>query len=423
YGLQYRLGALPYSRSPQGLTGVVTIPAQLGVWSTVRLDLAQDVAALWPDMADISWDHHFDSLAFGCTSRNGAAAGLYFANAMIARADASGRLPLDRRAQLFTALQRYYPSLAVMNNVVEVSGSAKHGNIIGGNVDLIDYSAPGAPTGDAVGYAVTLAHANGGIATVNHPFGVKQSGLSSLSTQDSGRRSIAGKYLANKLYGGADGLEVGYHERGGASLETLLKLGDTLSRNGLFTTYLGVSDNHVGTIGSWSRDASYNTFRTGTWEATTDEAGFLAAIRAGRVYCGEILLYTGHIWIEVDGNPMGSISVGSSSSRVLTVSATGLTSNSVVEVVTGPVDYSGSVDPGTAVVHTFAAPDLASGQASVLIDTSASCFVRINLYDRTLPGRDKTLQGRRYAFSNPIWLLRVSPPNGIPAARQAPDTA
>ena len=72
---------------------------------------------------------------------------------------------------------------------------------------------------------------------------MKQVGLSSQSTQDSARRKLAATLIKNRCYG-TDIIEVGYHQRGGASLETLMALADSLARNGIWLTYSGVSDNH-----------------------------------------------------------------------------------------------------------------------------------------------------------------------------------
>ena len=45
------------------------------------------------------------------------------------------------------------------------------------------------------------------------------------------------------------------------------------------------------------------------------------------------------------------------------------------------------------------------------VDTSSNCFVRVQI---------RSAGGAIVAFSNPIWLLRSTPPGGIPALRRAP---
>jgi hypothetical protein len=107
---------------------------------------------------------------------------------------------------------------------------------------------------------------------------------------------------------------------------------------------------------------------------------------------------------------MGKVSVASVASRQLAVYAAALPKGSFVDVVRGPVDFAGS-DPGTKVVASLPATSFAgSGTATLAIDTSTSCFVRVQV---------RTSAGNLVGAGNPVWLLRAAPPNGIPAARLA----
>jgi hypothetical protein len=126
--------------------------------------------------------------------------------------------------------------------------------------------------------------------------------------------------------------------------------------------------------------------------------------------------FSGALDISVEGNPMGSISVlPGRLQRTLTISGSQLPTGGSVEVVQGPVDYAGvaTPDPGTNVVTTLTA-SLVQGGADVLLDTSASSFVRLNVLDGS---------GKRVGFSNPVWLLNERPPTAIPGPRLAPDTS
>lgn len=411
YQLSYRLGTAPASHQANGRLGVVTVPMTPGQWNTgITLDPVSDIAALWPDLA-APGDNNMGDLWFGVNARNGATGEGYFANGLISRSKTGGDDPLSVQSEILAALAAQYPTVHV-RRALEISLNPKHSNWFGGSFHMPDYST--LATGDITAVMTAKIHGYGGLATVNHPFGVSKA-VSSQATQDAARQTVAKKYLANRCYG-ADILEVGYHARGGASLETHLALWDTLSRNAIFLTGNGVTDNHTGHVNAWSVDGSHNTFTTQTWTASDSEADLLDSLRRGQVYCGEVLVFTGELWTSVDGNPMGSVSVSSATSRQLSVSATGLTSSMVVEVVRGPVDYAGSANPnpGTATVSTLPASAFTSGSASITVDTSSACFVRINVLD--------TAVNRRVAFANPIWLLRATPPNGIPAARKAPDT-
>ncbi|HEX9342240.1 MAG TPA: hypothetical protein VF995_01310 [Actinomycetota bacterium] len=428
YQLSYRFGAAPAARRAQGLLGIVTVPVTPGEWNTgIALDPVSDIAALWPDL--VANDHHLVDLWFGATSQAGAPAEGWFANGFISRAQTGGDDPLKVQAGIFDALADRYPTVRIRHGL-EISLNARHSNWFGGSFHLPVYGQDLPTNGDVTAEATALIHAAGGLSSINHPFGVQSrdpatGGTSPQAAVDAARHAAALRYLGNNAYGGADIIEAGYHSRGAAAqgavaaLEDHLALWDTLSRNGLFLTGNGVSDNHTGHVGVWSDDSDRNTFATHLWSASDGEADLLDALRAGRAFCAEILGgFTGALWLQVDANPMGSVSVNPAARRPLIVVATGLPALGVVEVVRGPVDYAGTAqpDPATAVVATLPASAFANrGRvATVVIDTSASCFVRVNVVD--------TVTARRTAFSNPVWLLREPPPNGIPPARRAPDT-
>jgi hypothetical protein len=57
---------------------------------------------------------------------------------------------------------------------------------------------------------------------------------------------------------------------------------------------------------------------------------------------------------------------------------------------------------------------LATGNVSVPIDTSTSCFVRVAFL---------AADGHRFALTNPIWLLHEPARTPVPAARVSPDSA
>jgi hypothetical protein len=107
---------------------------------------------------------------------------------------------------------------------------------------------------------------------------------------------------------------------------------------------------------------------------------------------------------------MGSASVSNVNQRQLTVVATGVPAGGTVRVIRGTVDYAGTADPtpSTQVTATYTADQLAAGSVDLTINTSVSRFVRTEVRDAA---------GTTVAVSNPVWLLREVPPNGIPSAR------
>lgn len=408
YQLAYRFGTQSGCQA-QGLLGVVWVPVTPGGgWQSVTLDPATDIAQLWPDMASFAADNNIFDLWFRAGSRNGAQAEVFFANALIDRTRASGDQPLAAQQELLDVLGPMYG--VTIRRGLEVSLYAKHSNWFGGAFHMPNYAT--LSSRGVTGQATQLIHGYGGLASYNHPFGVKQNSLDSQSAQDSARRSLAKTLIANRCYG-VDIIEVGYHQRGGASLQTLMALADTLARNGVWLTYNGVSDNHSGLALGWTRDSAHNAFATGLWAASNSEADLLTALRAGRSYCGELGVFQGQLWYEVDGAPMGSVTISQAATRTLTVTGTGLPSSGYLEVVQGPADFAGGAypDPATTVVATVDVRVLAGGAATVRVDTTKGSFVRLNLWDSG--------QRRRTGFTSPTWLLRSTPPTAVPRDRVA----
>jgi hypothetical protein len=106
---------------------------------------------------------------------------------------------------------------------------------------------------------------------------------------------------------------------------------------------------------------------------------------------------------------MGAVSVDPRRSRGLHIDVTGLPDGGAVEVVRGVVDLAGTRDPNpnTAVLTTLGARDLDS-HGEIPIDTGDECFVRLQVRDAA---------GGVVAFGQPIWVLKDTPPRGIPPTR------
>jgi hypothetical protein len=175
----------------------------------------------------------------------------------------------------------------------------------------------------------------------------------------------------------------------------------------VFLTGNGPSDDHVGT--DWLR--SGNNWFTSVWAASSAESDLLAALAAGRSWCGSLPWFRGGLDLLVDGScPMGSVSVSTLSSRQLQVIATDLPTNGTLQVMQGGVDYAGkaSPTPNTSLIATYSTADLASGSVSLPVGNAASSFVRTQVVDSA---------GTVVALSNPAWLLRQAPPGGIPTPR------
>jgi type V secretory pathway adhesin AidA len=109
---------------------------------------------------------------------------------------------------------------------------------------------------------------------------------------------------------------------------------------------------------------------------------------------------------------MGSVSVSQLATRGLRVTATGVPQGGKLEIVQGAVDYAGPQEPvaTTQVITTLPDTALATGTVDVAVETRQSSFIRAQV---------RNSAGTVIALSNPVWLLRETPPGGqgIPVAR------
>jgi hypothetical protein len=408
YLLSYRIGGpgTPGSRVASGLTGIITLPANLKKWNSYVLHPADDLKAIWPDVD--GRDSSLTSFCVGAASRSTAVATGYFDYLRFTRTAPSD--PMGLQAQLIAAYTPAFPAAQLA--AMEISLYPQHINQYGGTRFLPDYSGlPLSPTASDVAtqQLVGAIHSHGGLASMSHPFGTEGAPAGALpdADQEAQRRALASKLIGDNALG-VDLFEAGYRLRGGVTIERHISVWDACSRNGIFLTGTGVSDNH--NAQSWLTQA--NNFVTSAWAADKTAANLVPALGAGRCFFSDIGRFRGTLDLVADGTcPMGSASVSSLNSRTVQVSATGVPAGGTVRVVQGLVDYagSGSPDPVTSVT-TLQAADVAGGLVSVALDTTSSSFVRLEVADAA---------GVLASGSNPLWLLRGTPPNGIPAARQA----
>jgi hypothetical protein len=376
--------------------------------TTLTLSPEADIRAIWPAMLAI--DHSSFLLSFVCTSpRRGVVADVNLRSVTVNRPRhdaASVRAAQDTFAQYYSSR---YPVLGIASEEVSM-----------GPEEIAHCNVFGTPPEWALKSAVTLSnwrtyyrdmigrvHAGGGVVSWNHPLGFGAGPQLSQAEADQRRRQFFAARSADDFLG-ADVLEVGYALRGFEPFAQHLAFWDTFSRRARWLTGNGVSDDHSGR--DW-RPLS-NGFLTGLWAASTGQADLVQALAAGRTFtyhpnaCPGLDLDT-----LVDGEvPMGKASVSSRTSRTIEIGATALPGGSTVELVRGPVDFTGQ-DPATAVVAGFPASAFGTGgtgTVAVSVNTAASCFVRPQVR------RNGTL----VATGNPTWLLRAPPAAGIPLPRQ-----
>jgi hypothetical protein len=182
-----------------------------------------------------------------------------------------------------------------------------------------------------------------------------------------------------------------------------------MSRNAVFLTGNGANDDHYAQ--DWY--GLQNNWFTSVWAASTAQPDLLAALAAGRAWCGSLSGYRGSLDLLADGScPMGSVSVSRVTSRGLVASATGIPAGGSLQILQGAVDYAGTagLQANTVVIGRYKAAELAGGSVTQQVDTSADSFVRSQVLDAS---------GAVAGLSNPLWLLRSAPPGGIPPPRSA----
>lgn len=407
YTLSYRMvpGSGPVTRAASGSLGIITVPVS-SPWQTVTVTPEQDIAAIWPsvDPRDFAlWNLQLNAVSTGDTVSG------YLDYLRFSRTLTGGEL-FTQQQSMMSALTASYPGVAQQQGL-EVSRNLPHVNWFGGsNLAVPTYAGVADNAKAYLRYVqntiIPQIHQGGGLVSYNHPYGYSDVPEQSQSAQDALLSQLAATLLADKVIG-CDLIEVGYNLRQGVDLAHHIGLWDVLSRHAVFLTGNGTSDDHFGQ--DWA--GLGNNWVSAAWSASTGQADLLAALAAGRSWCGAVS-YTGALDLLVDGSaPMGSVTVSGVSSRNLVLTATGIPSGGSVQLIQGTVDYAGST-PDTAVAASWTDAELAAGggQVSTPVDTAAESFIRPQVLDQA---------GNVIATGNPAWLLHNEPPGGIPAPRQA----
>lgn len=406
YRLVYRFGgSRARFTADGGLTGVVQAPRPYNGSAQV-LDLAADVAAFWPDLVAI--DNCLFGLSFVVTSpRRTAVADARIASVTFRRTESSADAVIDNQAKIVSAYQASYPSVTGYPET-EISKYLPDMNTFGMAQWLPDYSQFSKVHDTLYRELVDKVHSLGGVVSWDHPFGYQQGPLLGPAEQRAKRREVFREMSSVGVFG-VDILEVGYNLRGHVDLAAHLALWDTFSRDGTFLTGNGANDDHTGKNWRYVK----NGFYTGIWAASRSNSELGAALRAGRVYTAHLGRYrNGEIDMLVDDSaPMGSVSVSTRNWRELRIYAANMPEGSSLQLVRGPVDYAGNVDPGSGIARRFAASELVDGEITIVVDCRRSRFYRVQVADST---------GQVIGVGNPVWLLRSPPPGGIPAPRRSP---
>ncbi|MFP6639353.1 MAG: hypothetical protein VCC04_03840, partial [Myxococcota bacterium] len=300
---------------------IVTIPLQAtqGVWNDWRLDLSRD-AELYKVGGD---DNALVNLSIGLQASRGGQAELYLDSLVIER-DQVGEPLLARARSLADSLSRE----ELTHHVGQEISYAAHINAYGRDIPLADYRAH--PHGLTPQEAVSHIHQHGGLASLNHFFGIDTQMISHRfpGSQANFDRELE-RLIGNRAYG-VDLLEVGYRSRG-HGLDAFLELWDGLAAAGIPLVGIGVSDSHDAAVG-WSEGP--NNFITWIYARSPSEDDLLEGLRAGRVFFGDPTRFRGRLdVVGDDGSRMGDTRIVRAGPHRVTLRAEGLEPGQTIRVI------------------------------------------------------------------------------------------
>ena len=385
-------------------TSAVTIPVayRAGEWNELVLPLTRDALEHLPFVGD---DNSLSVLSVGAEARGGGYALAQFDDLRLEQ-DAAGEAAYARQRDLLRRVGR--ESGVRQYQGVEVSWlRALHLNEFSLDTGLLDYdpllerareTAGGSAElaeGDLVELvargAIDAAHDRGGLVSYNHMFGTAMAG----GAVKRSRAQVLEGLGAARLFG-ADLLEVGYRDRGGADLADHLWIWDRLAERGLRPVGIGVSDAH----GARSWRGNPNNFVSWILAPSLERKDLLAGLAAGRVFFGDIVHFDGRLDLRTArGFRMGQIVVTDRETAQVGISVEGVGRGGGVRLV-GP---QGPFAELAEVSETESSP-----AATVRLPT----FVRAEVVDS---------EGEIQALSNPIHWVREVPAGGIAGGRAGVD--
>lgn len=367
----YHIGGVgKVTHKVDGARGTVRLPARPGVWQRLTFLLRDDIAKLWPDV--VAGDNALTGLALEVRQGRFVVDRLTFV-----RSRRAGQAGEQLRAEVIAAVAGKYPDVTQFR-ALEVS-MVRHLNWFGGDLTLPAFPTPPLRDNDAALTAsmVRWLHAHGGLVCWNHPM-------------DVAKRDELAKLIVSQAALGADLVEIGRDP-----VEDLLWVYDVASRNAVFLTALGSSDDHDAT--DWAANEEH--FVSHVWSPTKRRADLLRALSAGAAWFTDLTSYRGAMDLRVGGvSCMGAVLVGPAPVAA-DVSATKLPKGATLEIVVGTV--------GTGLKPSTTVTVVKTGKRQVKLLPGTYVRSQVRLKDTTIAGA-----------SNPLWLLAKAPAAPIPAARR-----
>ena len=398
----------------------IVLPVVTGQWNELLLDVAGDAWARFANGGTDSvraQDNNLFDVRVSLNTRNGQTAVVYLddlrylANGTLA---GTGLLDWQRTASAYYEGQDQTVKHFVGSELSRFK-IQQHMNAYAPNLVPVDYT--GHVAADSLWYCVEQVHAQGGLVSFNHPWGVGIYGNPAETQEQKALRILKAKRdaLATNLYD-CDMLEVGYRIRHGINLAGHLDLWDCLTANARFVTGLGVTDTHgsawsIGWV-PWQPSALYeNNYVTWVWAPSRDEVPLLDALAAGRAWFGDPYRWRGEMELATpDGFPMGRVVLTDKPQHPVVIRVTNLPATAEVRLRQAEIldDGRSATDVHWLRTETLAAP-VVDGvfRDSIDVDTTVPSFVRIEVEN----------EGLEWSFSNPLCFVRRVPPRGIDAHR------
>ena len=187
---------------------------------------------------------------------------------------------------------------------------------------------------------------------------------------------------------GAQVIEVG----SGLNPGGLSAVFDAASRNGVFLTANGSSDDHIGQ--DW---LAGRRWLTRVWSPTKQRSTLCRNLESGRAWFYDPVRWDGLLNIAVGGMHMGGVLFTKKRLVNVRVIATELPRGSWVDLVVGNCDFAGAAAPQPINrVRRLPRKRFVGGRWTGKVDRQGGCYVRVTV---------RSAGGSLIGYSNPVWVL------------------
>jgi hypothetical protein len=418
YSLRYRFVPGQTTKvhwtSNGGLVGNVRLPV-IKTGSAVTITPEADIKEVWPDIHPK--DNGFYSLAFVASTAptKGSLIDVTISSLQFVRTQNDAASIIANQKSIIAAYATKYPKLlSILSEEVSQGPEAiPHCNVFGAPPKFD--SMAGITVANFPAYysayiasaqALTAANTRG-FVTWNHPYGFNAS--DTCPDPVAARRNLFTAHLNNPVapFLGAMGLEVGYAARGGMPFKGHLDLWDTFTRNGVWLTGTGASDEHNRTY--WP--GLGNGFITVVFPTAITDQAIAACLRRGNAFTVHPGKWPGAVLsMQVDDVPMGGILIDSPRTRKVVISTEKVPAGCRLQLLASPVDLKG-VDPAITCVQEWTAAQCGTGgtgTVSTTVSQSGPAFFRAQVVQSN---------GVPIAAGNPCVFLTAKTPRGVPEER------